>query len=539
MLPLAFQRVSGPPPDILDSLIYATIVLFILSVITEKLTQLVRYYPRTFRWIGIVACGAFYIPITRAVFYDPRLHVLSIILLYLFNTALLIVLIVNDPIVANSKNILLRFLFEHLETFKNIRKRKSDTQIVTLEQDKADQEKEVTALSFVVGFVVAYCFNANLFNLFKPALELGWGDTAPFVKEPWYALNPQYFDTGIVAVIGFLLTAFFLAFGSKFFHDLLDTLLQVKNLKRKLNDKETYDIETAAELEEQLQYTQGQIVRLAIQQNKDWLEKLPNFLSLHEGPDITAPDKKVAYLNITDNNISGLPTSLMYTLTTGKKRAIPLKVIPNVKIASVAGKVFNEKNDAYIGSVGIPLQLDNELWLMTCGHVMMNGDFDAKTQAGTLASPGRAKFCVEGTEVFPGTWKYGYQDKEFDIALIQPDDPHKIKPSGLLSDPLEVSKQLSRISVTFKGAVSSGDGYVFADEVEEPIRFANQTVRMKGLLKISANEKLASISKPGDSGAALFTPDNRAVGIIIASNDFFTYAMSLEKILAGWDAKIY
>src|SRR5688500_8910781 len=114
MLPLAFQPVSGPPTDILDSLIYATIVLFILSVITEKLTLLVHYYARTFRLIGIVACGAFYFPIIRDVFYDPRLHVLSIILLYLFNTALLIVLIVNDPIVANSKNILLRFLFEHL-----------------------------------------------------------------------------------------------------------------------------------------------------------------------------------------------------------------------------------------------------------------------------------------------------------------------------------------------------------------------------------------------------------------------------------------
>jgi hypothetical protein len=62
---------------------------------------------------------------------------------------------------------------------------------------------------------------------------------------------------------------------------------------------------------------------------------------------------------------------------------------------------------------------------------------------------------------------------------------------------------------------------------------------MKGLLKISANEKISSISKAGDSGSVLHTADNRAVGIIIASNDFFTYAMSLEKILSGWDAKIY
>lgn len=539
MLPLVLQPSSSPPPDMLDSLIYATIVLFILSVITEKLTQLVRYYPRTFRWIGILACGAFYFPIVRAMLYDPRLSIFSIILLLIFNTGLLVVLIVNDPIVANSNNLFLRFLFENLETFKNIRKKKEAVHLVTEEVNKEDQEKEVTALSFIVGFLVAYCFNANLFNLFKPALELGWGDTAPFVKEPWYALNPQYFDTGILAGVGFMLTAFFLAFGSKFFHDVLDTLLQIKNLKRKLNDKETYSVETIAELEEQLKHTQGELVRLAIQQNKDWLEKLPNFLSIHEGIDLGSKNTKIAYLNITDNNVSGLPTSLSYTLSDNKKRTIPLKIIPNVKIAEVAGKIFNEKNVNYIGSVGIPLSLDNELWLLTCGHVLINGEFDSKTQQGQLASSGRARFCMEGTEEFPGEWKYGYQDKEFDIALIKPDDPQKIKRSGLLSDPLEVSKQLNRIMVSFKGAISSGDGFVFADEVEEPIKFANQTIRMKGLLKISANGQLASISKPGDSGSALFTPDNRAVGIIIASNDFFTYAMSLEKILSGWDAKIY
>src|SRR5690606_28958242 len=132
--------------------------------------------------------------------------------------------------------------------------------------------------------------------------------------------NPQYFDTGILTIIGFLLTAFFLAFGSKFFHDLLDTLLQVKNLKRKLNDRETYSIETVQELEEQLKYTQVQLVRLAIEQNRHWLEKLPNFLSVHDGIDVSTRDTRIAYLNITDNNISGLPSSLPYTLADNKPR---------------------------------------------------------------------------------------------------------------------------------------------------------------------------------------------------------------------------
>jgi hypothetical protein len=535
---ILLQTTTVQPPDILDSLIYATIVLFILSVITEKLTQLVRYYPRTFRWIGILACGAFYIPIIRAIAFDPRLSTFSVILLLVFNTAFLIVLVVNDPIVADSKNVVLRFLFSKLEVFKNIRKKDDPVRTVIDEVDQRAQEKEVTALSFIVGFLVAYCFNANLFNLFKPAAQLGWGETAPFVKEPWYALNPQYFDTGILAVIGFLLTAFFLAFGSKFFHDLLDTLLQVKNLKRKLNDRETYTVETIQELEEQLKYTQGQLVRLAIEQNKQWLEKLSNFLSIHEGIDTSTRDTRIAYLNITDNNISGLPSSLPYTLADKKQRTVPLKIIANVQIASVTRRIFNEQHQNYFGSVGLPLLMENELWILTCAHVLTNGDFDPKLQ-GTLSGPGRARFSIANTSEHSGTWSYAYQDKEFDIALVKPEQPELIKPSGLLSEPFNLGSHAGRITVSFEGAASSGSGYVFAEEVEEPIRFANQTVRMKGLLKISAADRLSSISKRGDSGAALYTSDNRAVGIIIASNDFFTYAMSLEKIMSGWNAKIH
>lgn len=532
------QTTTVPPPDILDSLIYATIVLFILSVITEKLTQLVRYYPRTFRWIGILACGAFYIPVVRAISFDPRLSTFSVIVLLLFNTTLLVVLLVNDAIISTSRNVFLRFLFSKLEVFKNIRKKDEHIKTVNDEVDDRAKDKEVTALSFIVGFLVAYCFNANLFELFKPAVHLGWGETAPFVKEPWYALNPQYFDTGILTVIGFILTAFFLAFGSKFFHDLLDTLLQVKNLKRKLNDRETYSIETVQELEEQLKYTQGQLVRLAIEQNRHWLEKLPNFLSVHDGIDISTRDTRIAYLNITDNNISGLPSSLPYTLADNKSRTVPMKILANVQIASVSMKIFNEQHQNYFGSIGIPLAMDNELFLLTCAHVLTNGDFDTGKQ-GKLPAPGRAKFSFQNNVTFSGTFSYAYQDREFDIALVQPDDPSIVKPSGLLSEPLNLGSHPGRVNVSFQGASSSGNGYIFAEEVEEPIRFANQTIRMKGLLKISAADTLASISKKGDSGAALVTEDSRAVGIIIASNDLFTYAMSLEKIMSGWNARIH
>jgi hypothetical protein len=544
-MPLSTTVVPAAPavvetPDILDSLIYATIVLFILSVITEKLTQLTRAYPRPFRYIGILMCLLFYIPLARAFndVYSHREDVLSFrsaLLLFVSNSICLFLLIANSKFfkqwIAKVQIPWVRKFFAKLDVLCNIEKDSGASDHVV--------EREVTILSFILGFLVAYTFNANLFNLFRNPVVLGWDGVVPFKDNTFYVFNPAYFGFDFLPAVGFFLTAFFLAFGSKFFHDLLDTLLQAKNLKRKLISKETYDIETVSELEEYISFTQGQLVRKAIEENEKMLRTLKNFISVHEGIDPKGGNT-IAYLNLSDNNVDGVPDKLGYSLSDKKKRFIPLRIVINVKTPSVSsGKVFHTSHPKYIGSLGVPILMDNEKFWLTCDHVLMEGQFDPQTQTGVLSSGDEVKFeFPNDTGVYQGTWKYGYQDQEFDIALVKPDSDKGIRPSGLLSAPCKVSLLTSFLDVSFKGAASKNTGVLIARDVQEEIAFRNKTVLMSGLLKISRRDSLESISKPGDSGAVLYSEDQQAVGIIIAVNEQYTYAMSLERIFAGWNAAI-
>jgi hypothetical protein len=525
------QSSDNAPVDLLDSLIYTTIVLFILSVITEKLTQLIRMYPSYFRIIGAIASLCAYVPIVGSGLseqFNNWNYIAGVVLLFMFNTAILVLIVANSE---HFQGWIGKERVKHLDMLNHVKK---ETKAAT-PTEQTTKEKEVTLLSFFVGVVVAYAFKANLFDLFETPPELGWKGIQPLV-EGKLILNPEYFSLDLVSGIGLLLTAFFLAFGSKFFHDLLDTLLYTKNLKRHLNDKATYDIETTQELDTILKHTEGSLVRMAIEQNRETLEKLPNFLSVHEGPDLKT-GRKIVYLNITDTNTKDAPRELKYELE-GKTRTVAVYVITNAAMGKVSvGKIFNNNDRSYIGSIGLPITLGNELWILTCGHVMTGGSFVPDRLTGRLSNPEPATFAYKNGNESRGRWEYGYQDHEFDIALVKPDNADNVQSSGLASRPYPLSATSSSLAVSFSGAKTEANGIVFAQEVEEPLMFANTVVRMKGLVKISAPHGIGGISQPGDSGSVL-VHNNNAVAMIIGSSPLFTYALSLEKILNGWEAQI-
>jgi hypothetical protein len=81
------------------------------------------------------------------------------------------------------------------------------------------REKKIHLLSIVVGIFVAVLTNADFFRIVETA-----------TIQPWKGFD----NLTILSVFGFIITGLFLSQGSKFFHDLLDTLLYVKNIKKSL-----------------------------------------------------------------------------------------------------------------------------------------------------------------------------------------------------------------------------------------------------------------------------------------------------------------
>jgi hypothetical protein len=227
----------------LDLLLASVIILFILSTITEKFTQMVRSYPGQFRVLGFGFCLLFYIPIFRGIFFEPFLEIVSGIILLVFNTFLLIIIIANTINPQQANNAWKRLLVQNLSVLQNVKKDKTGV--------PGDvKEREVTALSFMLGLIVAFLFDANLFRYFNTGMSQAPRSGSPIAAGHFYALDPEFFKFDLIAAIGFVLTAFFLAFGSKFFHDLLDNLLLVKNLKRKLNEKADWEFNNMAAFEQ-------------------------------------------------------------------------------------------------------------------------------------------------------------------------------------------------------------------------------------------------------------------------------------------------
>lgn len=81
------------------------------------------------------------------------------------------------------------------------------------------REKKIHLLSISVGVFVAIITNADFFKIIETAKI-----------EPWKGFENFTF----LSVLGLIITGLFLSQGSKFFHDLLDTLLYVKNIKKSL-----------------------------------------------------------------------------------------------------------------------------------------------------------------------------------------------------------------------------------------------------------------------------------------------------------------
>ncbi|MFA0960232.1 hypothetical protein AB9P05_00340 [Roseivirga sp. BDSF3-8] len=213
--------------DALDFAIAVVVILFVLSIMTEKFTELVRKYPRRIALlvsgVGLLALCRFYyllyrhyhdtniftcktiagvpghnetgwlfpssllilLPIILLIgrYFKPQnrssrafFHIIISIAIWLLSIlfvnqalsypfiggALIVLGIVNtrrDKLIIKFKN-----LSFSLKFFKNIEKG-----LLTPEKD--EKRREITFLSFLLGFIIAYLFHASFFNIIEAVGE--------------------------------------------------------------------------------------------------------------------------------------------------------------------------------------------------------------------------------------------------------------------------------------------------------------------------------------------------------------------------------
>ena len=118
--------------------------------------------------------------------------------------------------------------------------------MLTKHPDNNPQEQarayRILKLNIWSGIIIAAILKADMVRIFnhieQAGATLGWNNIQGYGTLDYFMLVP-----------GILLTGYFISFGSKFWHDLLDILYQTKNIKRILADPETYELDNIDDLE--------------------------------------------------------------------------------------------------------------------------------------------------------------------------------------------------------------------------------------------------------------------------------------------------
>lgn len=103
--------------------------------------------------------------------------------------------------------------------FGNIRHKEED------QKKEKIRERKIFLISLLSGEIVAFALKADLFQIIENG-KIGWNQSSD----------------NLLWIVGCIFTGFFLSWGSKFWHDLLGILLEVKNLRKAYAQEKTAEV---------------------------------------------------------------------------------------------------------------------------------------------------------------------------------------------------------------------------------------------------------------------------------------------------------
>lgn len=470
--------------DLLDQLLALAILLFVMSVITEKFVSLIRkYIPHLRSWFAVKKIyGTYVMP-------------------------------------AYERSVTRHFVQETYDPAKH---------------DDWFKEREVMVLSIVIGFAIAWMSKANFFDLLVAlgATGLATGE------ETWSLVKVFRF------IIGLFLTGFFLSFGSKFFHDLIDTLLQVKNLRRKMNDEKLFQVESIKQFDEYLRVGESDVIRLAINQHNEALMKNANVTSIAIGTSTKSGRKvKSLHVHLTGKSDGTIPSELPVTMPSGATTTVPVEIMESVGRAKIAigpgTEIANETKREFRGSFGCVLKRGAEphRFVLTCSHVLTGGT--SEDRMGRIPTTERDEVVQFQTGATLGDWFYGVRNDLFDVALVltQDGDLNNVIDGTPIVKARDVTTAdiNNEIAVRLHGAKTGSlkEGILLNREAVAELDYADRTVTMHDLIVVGrrSNSKFESLSQRGDSGSVVIDAQGNALGLIVAGSSSFSYAIPMTSIL--------
>lgn len=227
---------------------------------------------------------------------------------------------------------ILSLISERITNFFKLRFRKDDSNTPKPTNSKTSDDKTLTQkkekktlnIALLCGVGTALLVKANLFQMFHSGKT-----TFDFA---WSLEDVHSFSQISYTILGCILTGIFLSFGSKFWHDVLDLLFQMKKLRRKLVDKETYQAKNIEEFDEYMSKSDYDLAKMAIAQNEKTLKAtFPNIQDIKVGL-IGKQGRSMISIDTSDSKKDvNLPNKLSVELESGRIVEVETAILYDVK----------------------------------------------------------------------------------------------------------------------------------------------------------------------------------------------------------------
>ncbi|HMG15811.1 MAG TPA: hypothetical protein VK590_10205 [Saprospiraceae bacterium] len=419
-------------------------------------------------------------------------------------------------------------------------------------------------LAFAMGVLTTLLLDINLVSLL---ISYTKNDKMEGMME-WLIKNK---DNIIVLLWGYLFTALFISLGSKFWHDLLDLVLYVKNGRQKIKNFNPHNITDQKQIESYLSENEFMVAQKALEANRTLLAKdYPNsFFSInyeHEGDEYKPciivmrqqsnqeanGEKKWQYpwANLKSKSIS-------YINVSGYIYNFPL-IILDIGVAKTVnniieagGGLFNIDNQNNKGTFGcIVRKIDTEckeLFLLTCYHCVKSNSFH--NWDGIKPEDGNREVhyvpnLLDSNQIWVGNIESGYRDSRMDMAIIKPLENETISdyrwfsymtvPLGSRAVAIEDLEQ--RTELWFSGLKSGNSkAHIINMGISAEILYDDgNKYQLNNLIIFSRNSNRPYVAPcdQGDSGAIIMDAKTYlALGMIVAKDDQFGYAIPIQDIL--------
>ena len=405
--------------------------------------------------------------------------------------------------------------------------------------------RAILAINLTVSILVALVAKASLFDIFNLSKDT---DVSSFLG--WEITDIASWERFGSIVVGCLLTGSFISLGSKFWHDLLDLLLQVKDLKEKMVDVETYKVNNLKEFDEFMQSDYHELAKKCLEQNKSKIEALAGIEDYFVGlSSVPGSRKPVIILHSSLASGGAYPTVYQGKLESGKIFTVSVETLYGFEMPVIhleSGDSLCSSNFAdRPGTACCNVTKNGVKYILTCAHVLTGGapTIVPDNENGWITNPIPDDTLSEENNFHPvGSWSFGLISNELDVALVQTEldiesavnikNTPPVYELGLNGKEVFVNGKMNRVKGFVSGFSEKGIGF----------QYNGDTVVLKNLILLSKNRLALTtglLTEGGDSGAMVYLlNDKTALGMVVGGNSHFTYIMPMASILKTTQSKL-